>query len=111
MINIIVPSRYKINRKLTRAFAQQTLEQMSAKNPFDLNLVFVGKNKMRMISQRYKNENVALPVLSFYYPDQQLGEIIICYPQAVLLAAQRNKTVDQTLIQLLKHGITNLVRR
>jgi ssRNA-specific RNase YbeY (16S rRNA maturation enzyme) len=38
-----------------------------------------------------------------------LGEIFICYPQAVLLAAERNKKVDDTLQFLIEHGINNLI--
>ncbi|MBP6994389.1 rRNA maturation RNAse YbeY [Candidatus Woesebacteria bacterium] len=41
--------------------------------------------------------------------DNLLGEIFICYPQAVLLAAERNKKVDDTLKSLIEHGINNLV--
>ncbi len=110
MINVIAPSRYKINRKLTRDIAEKALLNLVEKNTTDLNVVFVGKNKMRSIAKHYKNEDVALPVLSFPYRDDRLGEVIVCYPQAVLLAAERNKTVDQILKQLLEHGISNLIK-
>ncbi len=43
------------------------------------------------------------------HDDNLLGEIFICYPQAVLLAAERNKKVDDTLKSLIEHGINNLV--
>jgi len=43
------------------------------------------------------------------HDDNLLGEIFICYPQAVLLAAERNKKVDDTLRSLIEHGINNLV--
>lgn len=74
-----------------------------------INLVFVGKNKMRKIAAKYKKENVALPVLSFDY-GEKIGEVFICYPQAVLLAAQRNKKVEEILIYLIKHGIENILK-
>lgn len=81
-----------------------------------INLVFVGKNKMREVAKTYKNEDVALPVLSFSYretvanEDPIFGEIIICYPQAVLLAAERNRKVEETLLSLIKHGMENLLK-
>jgi len=82
-----------------------------------LNIVFVGKKKMKTVSKKYKQENVALPVLSFSYleesktskADNVLGEIFICYPQAVLLAAEKDKKVDNIILQLLKHGIDNIL--
>jgi len=112
MINIISPSRYKVNRKQLRGFITEILKihQVNLQDP--LNIVFVGRTKMRSIAAQYKNENVALPILSFKYNEPAhplFGELIICYPQVVLLAAERNKTVDQTMKQLLDHGINNLI--
>ncbi|MFN4213068.1 MAG: rRNA maturation RNase YbeY [Microgenomates group bacterium] len=114
MINIICSSRYKIERKKIRSFTNQLLKDKGVIYNFDLNIIFVGKNKMRQISQKYKQENVALPVLSFAYNQKQedkifLGEIFICYPQAVLLAAQRNKKVDDIIVSLIKHGLDSIV--
>lgn len=82
----------------------------------NVTIAFVGKNKMRKVSNEYKNEDVALPVLSFLYNEQQedghvfLGEILICYPQAILLAAERNKKVDDMLDSLIEHGLSNLLK-
>lgn len=103
-----------------------------------LNVIFVGKRKMEYIATVYKREPEALPVLTFSYkadtklsstplgdaysllnpPEPHsahseegfLGEIFICYPQAVLLAAERNKRVNDTLQSLLEHGLQNLMK-
>ena len=112
MINIISPSRYKVNRKQIRSFITDILESHKIILQEPLNIVFIGRTKMRSIAAQYKNENVALPILSFRYNDPAhplFGELIICYPQVILLAAERNKTVDQTMKQLLEHGIKNLM--
>ena len=112
MINIISPSRYKVDRKQLRKFITEILEAHKTNLQNPLNVVFIGRTKMRSIAKQYKNESVALPILSFKYnePSHPLfGELIICYPQVVLLAAERNKTVDQTMKQLLDHGINNLI--
>lgn len=42
--------------------------------------------------------------------DDLIGEIFICYPQAVLLAAERNKKVNDMLTYLIEHGINNLAK-
>ncbi len=81
-----------------------------------LNIAFIGKRKMQAISNTYKHENVALPVLAFPYKgekvedDQLLGEIVLCYPQVVLLAAQRAKKLDDMMYQLVDHGLQNLLK-
>lgn len=70
---------------------------------------------MKDIALRYKKENIALPVLSFSYLDEEgdaeklLGEIFICYPQAVLLASEREKTVNETIVNLVDHGIETII--
>ena len=115
MIQIVSTSRYKLNRKHLRASIENLLLARGISPSNLLNVIFVGKKKMKDVALTYKMENVALPVLSFTYNEQVgenklVGEIFICYPQAVLLAAQRNKKVDVVLLQLIEHGIDNLLK-
>lgn len=114
MINIISSSRYKLNRAQIRDTAKNILKKHGVPDHEILNLVFVGKTKMRAICVKYKQEDVALPVLSFSYKNDSKrktwGEVLLCYPQIILLAAQRNKKVDHTISQLIEHGINNLIK-
>lgn len=116
MIEVITSSRYKVNRLLVKTVAQQLLLEKGFGENILLNVVFVGKKKMLTISREYKHEKDALPVLTFPYNESQengnklLGEIFICYPQAVLLAAERNRKVDDMILQLVHHGIDNLFK-
>ena len=81
-----------------------------------VNVIFVGRRKMRETARAYKNEDIALPVLSFRYnetsPEKEplLGEIVLCYPQVILLAAERNRKVNDTVASLLEHGLQNLFK-
>lgn len=115
MINVVSSSRYKVNRKLIKTAAAEILAKNGLGDQYDVNFIFVGRNKMRQITSQYKNEDLALPVLSFSYKkdvndgQRLLGEVFICYPQAVLLAAQRNKKVDEMINRLIEHGIKNLI--
>lgn len=114
MINIFSSSRYKINRKKIINAVNDFFIKKNIEGSIVVNLAFIGKNKMKKLATNYKNEPVALPVLSFKYNEKQdnevlLGEIFICYPQAVLLAAERNKKVDETINNLIIHGLENLV--
>lgn len=113
MINIFCPSRYKINRKLIKKEVDNFFGKKNFPSQSLLNIIFIGKNKMKTLASSYKNENVALPVLSFPYNQKNdgiMGEIFICYPQTILLAAERNKKVDEVILQLIKHGIENLFK-
>jgi ssRNA-specific RNase YbeY (16S rRNA maturation enzyme) len=71
---------------------------------------------MKQIANQYKQEDVALPVLAFPYDENPssdehlIGEILMCYPQVVLLAAERNKRVEDMITQLIEHGIRNILK-
>lgn len=116
MFNIISSSRYKFDRSRVKKSAGDFLESKGIANNYTVNFIFVGRNKMKSLSSTYKKEPVALPVLSFPYNEKNqdeeilLGEVVICYPQAVLLAAERHKRVDETIISLIIHGIDNLLK-
>ena|SRR3990167_5796298 len=116
MLNIVSSSRYKINRILIKKTVFDMLTNYSLPATAVLNIVFVGKKKMKAISKKYKQENLALPVLSFSYLTESInrenliGEIFICYPQAVLLAAEREKKVDNIILQLINHGLNNILK-
>lgn len=115
MINIFSSSRYKINKQALIEHGDEVLRKYRANPTVLVNIAFVGKRKMKQIANEYKDENVALPVLSFSYlndreqkPDHLLGEIIIYYPQAILLTAEREKKVDDMMKQLIEHGLQNI---
>lgn len=115
MINIVSSSRYKINRKFLNKKAKELLLQRGISDNNEVNVVFVGKIKMKELVLKYKNENETLPIITFTYNEQQgdkkmLGEIVICYPMCVLLAAERNKRVDDMILNLIDHGIKNLLK-
>ncbi len=114
MIQIISSSRYKISRKFIKQAATDILLNRGIGKMHLINIIFIGRNKMKMLSTKYKQEDLALPVLSFRYDEQSedkklLGEIFICYPQAVLLAAERGKKVNEMILSLIRHGIENIL--
>lgn len=117
MINVICPSRYKIQRPIIKKYAEEALSAYEWPSSMTVNIIFVGKIKMRSIAKVYKQEDVALPVLTFHYDKnldtntEELGEIFICYPQAVLLAAEREKNVNQIMEFLISHAVSNLMKK
>lgn len=120
MINFITSSRYKINKKIILIDIIKSFSNSEFFDKNNINIVFVGKRKMLEIATKYKNEKEALPVLAFSYlkdkdpvaenEEKVIGEVFICYPQAVLLAVERNKKVDKMMTELIVHGINNLFK-
>lgn len=118
MVTIISPSRYSIAKKKLQQYARDALQHVGLPSDYGVTIVFVGTRKMKEFAKTYKKSSTAHPVLTFDYSQSESmpgerdvsGEIVICYPQAVLLATERDKTVDDTLLQLVEHGIQNLVK-
>lgn len=116
MIHIITSSRYLIDRKRIKLYVEKIAAQLQIDPSLSITIVFVGKTKMRFIASTYKHEDVALPVLAFPYrkdtemDEPLLGEIFLCYPQVVLLAAERNKRLDALIDELIVHGMKNLLK-
>lgn len=120
MINIFTRSNYKLNRKKVAEKISFYLKKYGFSENASLNVIFVGIRKMRKIAKKYKKEDVPLPVLSFSYLSNSnsktesqneplIGEVFICYPQAILLAARRERDVDTIIIELIKHGINSII--
>jgi len=115
MVTVVSSSRYRINRTRLKGTVERVLLESTSSSKH-INLVFIGKTKMKSISSTYKDENVALPVLSFPIRERSdsqsefIGEVFICYPQAVLLAAERNRRVDDVMTELVEHGVRNLLK-
>ncbi|NTU73571.1 hypothetical protein HGB07_05395 [Candidatus Roizmanbacteria bacterium] len=116
MLNIVSPSRYKLNRKHINEFVTGLFTKYDINQDRVVNIVYVGKRKMKEIASTYKHEDVALPVLAFPYVEESkadnnhtFGEIILCYPQVILLAAERSKKVDDMMNQLIEHGLRNII--
>lgn len=116
MINIVCPSRYKISKKRLKSFTENLLMEQHVSGRAILNIAFVGTRKMKEIANTYKHEDEPLPVLAFPYKDfdmdgeQLFGEVILCYPMCVLLAAERGKKVDDMIERLVEHGVNNIVK-
>lgn len=116
MIHIVTSSRYKVNKSRISELVGQLLSKNGMGEETNVNCVFIGRNKMRQIASTYKKEDVALPVLSFSFEKDKpedgnlLGEVFLCYPQIVLLAAERNKKVEDMIDAMVKHGVENLLK-
>lgn len=114
MITIIAPSRYSVQKRRLANDIAFFLKHKKLDESLHINFIFVGSRKMKTIAQKYKKENIALPVLSFPYKHDAstlnlLGEVFLCYPQIVLLAAERNKRVYEMVMEMIKHGVQNLL--
>ena len=116
-------SRYPLNRLAIKKMVEDFLKKQKIKGRVEVSLAVVGDRKMRELNLKYRQINEVTSVLAFPQevcgrqnefinpPDKvlRLGDIVVSYPQAVMLAVQENKLVGQKIEDLVEHGLRNLL--
>ena len=116
-------SRYFLNRPAIKKMVEDFLKKQKVTGRVEVSLAVVGDRKMRELNLKYRQIDEVTSVLAFPQelcgrrnefvnpPDKvlRLGDIVISYPQAVMLAAQENKLVGQKIEDLVEHGLRNLL--
>ena len=124
-------TKNKLNQKHLNKIAEKTLKAVKFKKPTEISLVITGEKRIRSLNKKYRKINKITDVLSFgseceWFAKRlhgpagtmepttsdgilYLGEIFICYPQAVRQARQKKHSVKKELAILLIHGILHLL--
>lgn len=116
-------SRYPLNRLATKKMVEDFLKKQKVMGKVEVSLAVVGDRKMRELNLKYRQIDEVTSVLAFPQelcgrrnefvnpPDEvlRLGDIVISYPQAVLMAGKENKMVEGKIKELVEHGLKNLL--
>lgn len=123
MLKVLITrqSRYPTDVRELRERVKTTLTEHSVEQA-EVSVALVGERKMRELAQRYLGEGLKHPVhevLSFpssgevAFPDSgkltQLGDIVICYPEARKIAIKRNRMMDDVIGELAEHATLHLL--
>ncbi|HSV94524.1 MAG TPA: rRNA maturation RNase YbeY [Spirochaetia bacterium] len=119
-LDIAADSRYPFDRKRVKEALVKTLvEQGVNDGVVKISLSVVGERKIKELEKKYFKEDKVTDVLSFpleegeEMPDDidglNLGDIVICYPQAKRQAIQWNRIIDEEIEFLACHGLLHLL--
>lgn len=119
-LDITADSRYSFDRSRVRKALLKTLEEQEViSGTVKISLSVVGERKIKELEKKYFHEDKVTDVLSFpleegaEMPDDfdglNLGDIVICYPQAKRQALQWNRIVDEEIEFLACHGLLHLL--
>jgi probable rRNA maturation factor len=119
-LSIYADSRYSFDRKRIKAALEKTLKENNVEDgSVKISLSVVGERKIRELEKQYFNRDEVTDVLSFPleegdsmpddYDGLNLGDIVICYPQAKRQAMQWNRLIDEELEFLACHGLLHLL--
>ncbi len=118
-LDINADSRYSFDRKRVREALAKTLDEQGVMGDVKISLSVVGDRKIRELEKKYFNRDEVTDVLSFPLEEGEempgdfdglnLGDIVVCYPQAKRQAMQWNKLVDEEIEFLACHGLLHLL--
>ncbi|KKT36080.1 MAG: hypothetical protein UX12_C0007G0007 [Candidatus Collierbacteria bacterium GW2011_GWC1_45_47] len=119
-LDINADSRYSFDRKRVRAALEKVLlEQGMKEGKIKISLSVVGERKIKELEKKFFGRDEVTDVLSFpmqegeVVPEDEdginLGDIVICYPQAKRQAMQWNKLLDEEIEFLASHGLLHLL--
>ncbi len=118
-LDILADSRYQFDRKRVREALVRVLRENGLKGLVRVSLSVVGERKIRELERKYFDRDEVTDVLSFPLNEGELmpgddegldlGDIVVCYPQAKRQAIQWNRLVDEEVEFLACHGLLHLL--
>jgi probable rRNA maturation factor len=101
-----------------RALALALLEAEGVAGPWALGIAFVGEGEMRALNAEHRGLDEVTDVLAFPLDgrdelppgfERQLGDVVVCQPQAVRQAAEAGDAPLDELRTLVVHGLLHLL--
>jgi len=106
MIEINNLTTTPIEEEILKKVAEKILEGENKRNT-DLSIALVGPGRIRKLNKKYRGKNRMTDVLSF--PDNGLGEIVICLREVKKNAKKFGSSFKKELSTCLIHGILHLL--
>jgi probable rRNA maturation factor len=120
--NLFVGSRYPIDRKKIRNKVTEVLERMGIEDA-QVDVSVVGERKIKELNEGKLQHDGVTDVLSFPQHEKKqlddfplpdglpphLGDVVICFPEAVRNAKRFGKMVDDQICFYLEHGLMHLL--
>ncbi|MBI3954751.1 rRNA maturation RNase YbeY [Candidatus Collierbacteria bacterium] len=122
-LEITADSRYRFNRKQIKQAVENLLKEQGVSGKVALSLAMVGDRKIRQLKQKYLGIDEVTDVLSFSQLEGDgkmgmlsnetgrvdLGDVVVCYPQAKRQAVKLNRLLDDEIEFLVCHGVLHLL--
>ena len=120
-VSVVKQSNYPVSTPALKKKLSEFFMKNGITSDAETSVVIVGEAKMRETSRKYLKDGSLHNILSFtpdevrekfeYPPDAalQLGEIIVCYPVAVVEAKKEGKLVNEKIYELVEHGGKHLL--
>lgn len=120
VLEVNADSRYSFDKKRVKLAMEKVLvDQNKFEGVVKVSLSVVGERKIRELEVKYFNRDEVTDVLSFPLDEGEmmpedadghnLGDVVVCYPQAKRQAMQWNRLIDEEIEFLACHGLLHLL--
>lgn len=112
ILNIDCSARYRVNREKIRVALIKLLDNQKIDQEVEINVSIVGERKIKQVLDGKIHDVLSFPLdFDKTYPDGivRLGDIVVCYPEAVREAAEWGRPIDDTVAALVEHGGLHLL--
>ena len=110
-------SRYPVHRRKITKTVEAFLGEARLE-AVEVSISIVGTRKTKELNRQWRKLDEPTTVLTFGLDEPRsidgllrLGDIVICYPLAQVIAQEDNLLVDQAIDKLVVHGLNNLIGR
>ena len=116
MISVLISSesRYPISRPKIKKTVEDYLKDLGI-DDVEVSVAVVGSRKIRQLNKKWRELDEPTTVLTFALEESRnldgvlrIGDIIISYPEARIIAQEDNLNMDEAIGKLLIHGLGNL---
>jgi len=116
MISVLISSesRYPISRPKIKKTVEDYLKDLGI-DDVEVSVAVVGSRKIRQLNKKWRELDEPTTVLTFALEESRnldgvlrIGDIIISYPEARIIAQEDNLDMDSAIGKLLIHGLGNL---
>lgn len=108
-------SRYPINRRRIKKTILDYLESLGI-GESEISVAIVGFRKIKELNKKWRNLDEPTTVLTFGLEEPRsmdgflrIGDIVISYPEARIIAQEDNLLMDEAIDKLIMHGLKNLL--
>lgn len=102
IIDIFCHGNFIVDRKSIRQTIEKTLRELKVSTKVELSVSIVTEERMKELHQKYMGSDKVTDVLSFPTEESpHIGDIVICYPEAI----RRGETMEF----LVDHGLRHLL--
>lgn len=122
MINFYaqIKARLPFKQKFVRQIMARIIKELQIRENFELTILLVGEQKIRLLNKKYRHQDKVTDVLSFsqkegralILPESEnkyLGDIVICWPQIKQQAKKFEQSATKEFSLLLIHGFLHLL--